>query len=123
MDKLKIDIHNKELLYNELNTQNFIRVIPVDSGNHIIRISDDGKAFLQSSSSFLRESTKQKKDRTKTTRQQTIFTIVNIFSIISVISAIIFGILSYNQNKTIKDLNSEIKTLKQENTRLQDRLS
>jgi hypothetical protein len=123
LDKLKIDINNKELLYNELHTRNFICVMRVESGNHLIRISADGKAFLQSSSSFLRQSTKLTKDRTRTTIQQSILTIANIFSIISVISVIILGVLSYKQNETIKDLNSEIKTLKQENTRLQDSLS
>ena len=113
---------NKELLYKEIDSKNYIQSNCIEGGKHIIRITPDGKAFLQSSS-FEREHRSNKRLQTRTTRQQSILTIANIFSIISVISAIILGFLSYKQNETIKDLNSEIKTLKQENTRLQDSLS
>ena len=122
LDELKIDKKNKELLYKELDSKNYIQSNCIEGGNHIIRITPDGKAFLQSSS-FEREHRSNKRLQTRTTRQQSILTIANIFSIISVISAIILGFLSYKQNETIKDLNYEIKTLKQENTRLQDSLS
>lgn len=122
LDELKIDKKNKELLFRELDSTNFIQANLVQGGNHYIRITSDGKAFLQSSS-FLRLRKELITDKTRTATQHSVLIITQIITIIGIIFSGVLGYFSYRQNESIKELNIEIKTLKQETKDLQDNLS
>jgi len=122
LGNLKIEKTNSDLLFKELNTRKFIDVIEIAKGDKLIKINSVGKAFRQSSS-FVRERKNSKTKHIWTTTKQTIMIIGSIISTIGTGLTIYLGILNYNKDITIKDLNTEIKTLKQENKQLQDNLT
>lgn len=122
LDELKIDKKNKELLFLELDSRKFIDVSRVIDGNHYININIYGKAFLQSSSFECLRS--QNKKSVKKNRLAFIIDNSNkIISILAVVFGIGLGILNYSKDIKIDELNSEIKTLKQEKEQLQGNLS
>ena len=107
----------------ELESSNFYEVNKVVNGNHFIKITTDGKTFLQTSSSFLREIQSYSKKQIWMTTKQTILITETIVLIIGIGFAIYFGKINDEKNIIIGKLDFENITLKNENKLLRDSLT
>ena len=114
LDELGIDKKNKELLLKELESKGLIRANRSNSGNHLLFIEPDGKAFIQSGQSFGGELSQQNMLAKRNSNANMIDNISKIAGIISLFLGIVLGYLNYSQNQSINDLSAKIEALQKE---------